>query len=285
MALLEALGQTPPVAQELDFGELFAGKGAVSSSLGALGYQGRALDRERQAEADVLTPIGFLLALRMALSIHAGGVMWLAPPCSSWVFLARHSTGRHLAVQGDVTLANTVVQNAMAERVSFLLYVLHLRGVHWIVEQPASSILWDYPAMRQVLRMCGLTHPAVLDMGAFGGSSVKPTHLYGTAPYLPGLARTCDAPQRLRLRLTGVQTTHKSTDAEGRRRCQGTADLKGTQAYPWCFGAAHALAFRDYYGPPKTDRVEHNPAELLSTLDLSLLENAWWLRDFCGEPF
>ena len=277
-----------PDAEQLDFGELFAGRAAVSGSLGALGYRGRALDREQLAEMDMLLPLGLMMAVRMVLSIVPGGVLWLAPPCSSWAWLPRHATGRAKAVEGDVTQASIVAQNALAERVAFLLRLCAKRGVHWIVEQPASSVLWHYPAMRRCLRDQGLTRPtAVLDMGAFGGSSVKPTHLWGTAPYLPELARTCSAPQRLRLRVAGVQTTTRTKDAKGRRRCQGTPALKGTQAYPWGFGAAHALAFSGHYGPPRASARKTSPAEHLGPL-LELLPeatDAWWLRDFQGERF
>lgn len=285
-ALLELL-RTSPDAEELDFGELFAGQGAVSSSLAALGYRGRALDRERCPDMDMLRPLGMAIALRVALSIRPGGCMWLAPPCSSWVWLTRGSSGRNVTVEGDVTLASIVAQNAIAERVALILAVLTGRGVYWIVEQPASSVLWDYPAMRRCLTEHGLKHPTVMDMGAFGGSSVKPTHLWGTAPYLGELARTCSAPERLQLRLAGVQTTLRSTDAQGRRRCQGTADLKGTQAYPWGFGAAHALAFSAHYGPPAAAGAPSSPPEHLREMQqhLGRLTDAWWLRDFCGEPF
>ncbi len=286
-ALLDSLAQLPP-CEELDFGELFAGKGAVSRSLGALGYRGRMLDLEIHPVLNLLQPLGMLAALRVALSIKPGGLLWLAPPCSSWVFLTRHSSGRDLCVEGDMTQASIVAQNALVERCCFLMEVASARGCSWIVEQPASSVLWDYPAMRRVLRRHGLERPCVLDMGAFGGTSVKPAHLWGSAPFLALLERTCSGPERLGLRLEGVQTTHRSVDSSGRRRCQGTSQLKGTQAYPWQFGAALGQAFAGHYGPPAaagTLLCAEIQVHLLAALAERLPEDfsaAWWLSDFLG---
>ena len=288
LALLQRLSALQP-CEELDFGELFAGEGRVGLSLGALGFRGRALDRDHQVTMDLLTPMGLVLAVRVACSIRPGGCMWLAPPCSSWVWLTRHSSGREICIEGDVTSSAIVAQNALAERVAFLLALCSSRGVYWIVEQPASSVLWNYPAIRQRLQEDGLMHPTVLDMGAFGGSSVKPTHLWGTAPYLAKLARTCDGPQRLQLRVEGVQTTHRSVDSTGRRRCQGTRDLKGTQAYPWGFGAAHALAFAEAYGRPAASGLSSPEAHVAAVVALlethPCFRDAWWLQDLTGEPF
>ncbi len=273
---------------ELDFAELFAGEARVSHSLAALGYRGRAFDADRHRAMDFMEPLGLLMALRAAMSLRPGGTMWLAPPCSSWAWLTRHSSGRHLITEGDVTLQSIVVQNALVERACLILEVLHSRGCFYIVEQPASSVLWDYAPMAAALRRHGAARCA-LDVGSFaGGASVKPTVLWGTAPYLHGLDRRCCRGMRVRLQLEGVQTTKRLRDKDGLRRCQGTADLKGTQAYPWGWGAAHALAFQDHYGPPQalgTSSPASHAAVVASLRDkLPGLRNAWWLRDFLGEP-
>ncbi len=157
--------------EALDFAEVFAGVGAVSSSIGALGYKGRALDRDHHGCMDILQPLGLLLALRAAMGIVPGGVMWLAPPCSSCAWLTRHSSGRDVLTEGDLTQAAIVAQNALVERVVLLLDVLHARGCHWLVEQPASSVLWSYPAMQACIRRHGAAS-CTPDMG--GPSRVAP---------------------------------------------------------------------------------------------------------------
>ncbi len=287
-ALVDMVAQVEPL-EELDFGEFFAGKGAVHRSLQALGYRGAAMDLTYSALHDLLTPVGFLAACRICLAIKAGGVAWFAPPCSSWVWLTRHSSGRGFVVEGDITQATIYRQNAVAHRVAFLCDLLSSRGAQWIIEQPGRSVLWHYPAMESLLSRHGLTgDPVVLDMGAYGGSSPKPTHLYGTASYLRELTLTCTHTLKRRLGEEGVQTTHYYTDEQGRKRCQGTKHLKGTQAYPEGFGAAHAQAFHRHACGSRAAAPRSAEADALQVGSLlhQLGEwGPWWLRDLLGEPW
>ena len=199
---------------------------------------------------DVLQQSGFCLLLNTALGLAPGGVLWAAPPCSTWVWLSRQSTGRHLQPEGNRLSRQVVGQNALVERLVLVLEILTLRGVFWIIEQPTNSVMWDYPAMQACLQRHGIRQGVQLDMGAYGGTSLKPTTLMGTAPYLWVLERRCPRGLRERLSLEGVVTTTTWTDESGQKRAQGTAELKGTQAYPEGFGAAHALAFAGHFGQP-----------------------------------
>ncbi len=281
--LMEMLGQCGPTP-ELDFGELFAGAGAVHRHLQDLGYRGRAMDQVYCKGHDILQPLGMLAAIRIACSIKPGGLLWLAPPCSTWVWLTRGSTGRSLTALGDFTLPAVIEQNALVERVMLLCELVHRRGGHYIIEQPASSVLWSYPAVAQMLKRHGLQGPTVLDFGAYGGSSIKPTHLWGTAPYLAQLSRRCTAADKVRLEAEGVQTTNRYVDNAGRKRCQGTSDLKGTQAYPENWGVAHAHAFAKHYGESQAhgtiEALEHQVHLAAVAAALPGLQDAWWLRDF-----
>lgn len=287
-----ALDEQP--LKPLDYAEAFAGTGAVHRALAAFGLEGRAMDLKYSPDHNVLKPVGMLLLLETAMALKPGGIFWAAPPCSSWVFLSRSSTGRHLQVEGDVALRSVVAQNALVERLVLVLEILALRGVFWIVEQPASSCMWDYPAMRSLRERHGL-QPRLLDMGAYGGTSQKPTHLLGTAPYLKYLGRRCSPSLRLRLRLEGVQTTRRWEDADGKKRCQATKECKATEHYPEGWGAAHALAFvrhssnaagatsratRTRGAAELGDLLERLPPELKAAT-----AGAWWLRDFLGEPW
>ncbi len=294
-ALWEALLELGGPAHALDYVELFAGHQALSRALAGLGYCGQALDRELHPGHDLLTREGFLLALRAAVALQPGGLMWLAPPCSSWIWLSSYTTGRHLCVHGDVTKPEVVRMDALVERLVLLLEVVSTIGAYWAIEQPASSVLWHYPALRACLARHGC-RPVALEMGVYGARCVKPTTLMGTAPYLQLLACKCSASLRHQLQEEGVQTTTRWTDSTGRRRCQGTAALKGAQEYPEGFGAAHALAFQAHFGPatsagdpaavPAGQRC--SVAAVLASLPPDLREatkDAWWLRDFAGEPW
>ena len=245
-ALVAKFGATVPNAlpapahRPLDFVELFAGDGAISKGMRLLGLKGASLDLRANPDHDFLSPTGLIAAMVAVLEVREGGVLWAAPPCSTWVWMSRHSTGRHLDVRGSGT-PYVRSQNALVERLVLLLEIAQAAKVAFILEQPASSVLWQYPAYQE---FCGRHSVATvaLDMGAFGAETPKPMVLHGTAPYLQEMGRRLTPAERRELdrSTTAVHTT----DGYGRMRSQGTKSLKGTQAYPLAFGAAHALAFR-----------------------------------------
>ena len=78
----------------LSFVELFAGDAAVSKGLRLFGYSGLSFDMRYSELHNFLTPSGYLAALAAIMPIHVGGVVWMAPPCSTWVWVSRHSTKR-----------------------------------------------------------------------------------------------------------------------------------------------------------------------------------------------
>ena len=259
----------------------------------------------------VLTPAGVCVLLSTAMCIRPGGVLWAAPPCSSWVWISRSSTGRGEQIHGSGSETVTA-QNALVERLVLALEICASRGVAWIIEQPSSSLMWEYPAMRACLQR----HAAAevrLDMGAYGADSPKPTTLMGTAPYLRVLHRRCSGPERIQLNHEGVETATSWTDAQGNKRCQGTKALKLTQQYPEGFGAAHALAFQQHYRglepagaasraepagsalqaakrPRRSFDSYLNRVELVNGVVAALPDevrsgcrDAWWLRDLTGR--
>ena len=191
-----------------------------------------------------------------------------------------------------------MAQNALVERLCLVLEILCHRGVHWIIEQPAQSCMWEYPAMAGLIQRHSVPHIRT-DFGAFPGSeSQKPTVLVGTAPYLQELERSCTSDEKARLKIEGVATTTKWTDGEGKKKCQGTAALKSTQAYSWGLGAAHAGAFRGCYGDPpglgasssSSAPPGQTPAWVPCLLEevpglFAATEAAWFLRDFQGEAW
>ena len=133
-----------------------------------------------------MTPTGFAIALRAVLKLRAGGIFWAAPPCGTWVWVSRASTGRHVRTEGSSWSAH--VQNAVVERLRLLLRVCMYRKVFWAVEQPASSCMWDYPAMRRVLQRprpqlgdYGVVREVRLQMGAFGRASAAVTEAIAIA--------------------------------------------------------------------------------------------------------
>ena len=65
---------------------------------------------------------------------------------------------------------NTLAQNMLVARLTFLLALCIVRKVYFIVEQPASSVMFQH-------------------LGAFSLECQKEIHLYGNAPWLSSMAR------------------------------------------------------------------------------------------------
>ena len=114
----------------------------------------------------------------------------------------------------------------------------HLRGCQFIVEQPGSSVLFDYRPWRMLFERL---RPWIITthLGAFGAPTPKLTKLAGTAPWLPELKRSLQPADKARMCADPVSTVVKSRDG----RVSGSKALKGTQSYPLEFGAAIAVEF------------------------------------------
>jgi hypothetical protein len=136
-------------ARDCSYCELFAGEAAVSRGFAALGCTGCALDVRFSADHDLLSPTGFLTALRAVLRVQQGGLLWAAPPCSTWVWLSRASTGRDKRVEGDAHNDYVQGQNALVCRLVLLLRLCMRRGVYWIVEQPRSTLMFEYAPFKR----------------------------------------------------------------------------------------------------------------------------------------
>lgn len=230
----------------VSFAEAFAGDHAWSRGMQFMGFEGRTFDMRFTPAHNFMKPVGFVALVATVMAMHKGAVLWLGTPCSTWVWMSRHSTGRGETILGNCTSAYIRAQNALIGRVCYILVLAMKRGVYWIIEQPQSSIMWKHPMMARVLqRFEALITTVTADMGAWSLETLKPSVLKGTAPYLHQLARRASGFDRniLKYRINKITTATQYIDASGKKRCAGTADLKATQSYSLNFGAAHALAY------------------------------------------
>ena len=86
------------LARDLDHLELLAGKMAVTCSMVEAGFRALPHELEIGQPFEILSPIGFFLALLALLKVARGGGMLAAPVCSSWGYMTR---GRSCRTQGD----------------------------------------------------------------------------------------------------------------------------------------------------------------------------------------
>ena len=132
-----------------------------------------------------------------------------------------------------------VEANIMVTRTVLLMLFFSARLIAWIVEQPASSLMWWHPRMQYLQRIAGelpdLTgfHKTSFPMDAYGADTQKPTTLCSSEPWVHNMATPL--PKSFKPN-KDKQVVNKSVNAVGHMQINGGKDLKGTQAYPDAYG-------------------------------------------------
>eukprot|EP00959_Pyramimonas_sp_CCMP1952_P166247 3474636-Pyramimonas_sp.AAC.1 len=133
---------------------------------------------------DMCSTAGFCRALTFVLGLKPRGLLWAAPPCSSWVWIGRWQTGRSRENPIGNEDADFVHKaNKSTSRVVLLLVLaLAVRNCIFMAEQPSSSIFELHPRFKQLARALGeQLHKLQMWMQPFGGSSRKLTLLYSNS--------------------------------------------------------------------------------------------------------
>lgn len=79
---------------EIDFVEFYAGAGVVTSKMQEAGLRAVPYDVLQGPQCDITRAEGFAHALTLCMQLRLGGGALLAPPCSSWVWVNRGTSGR-----------------------------------------------------------------------------------------------------------------------------------------------------------------------------------------------
>ena len=96
--------------RDLDVVELWSGVAAIVAAAKAAGFTAMPFDKFRIKGAtdtddpdtteDILLEAGFRRALNLVLHVRPGGLVWMAPVCSSWMFLnTKKDEGRRSKVR------------------------------------------------------------------------------------------------------------------------------------------------------------------------------------------
>lgn len=257
------------LTRSVDLVEIFSGEKAVTNGLMMFSFKGMAIDHDMGPNYDILTTDGFFLCLLAVLSIKRGGLLWMAPPCSSWVWMSRGSTGRRPHdPMGDASIPNVQAQNKLACRVANLMYVASRRGVRTIIEQPLSSLFWKHPRVAKMLERFSF-QSVTTQLGAYGAESLKPIILRYTVPWGAKLRKQMSTKDKARLKMSEKKTYKVRTDKAGKLVTDGVKkNLKATQAYPPGFGNTVGLLMRQHQ-------------DVMHTLDLgvSQFDDDFWMAE------
>ena len=160
-----------------DHVETFAGKMSVT--------RGEILDSSIPIDLDIdpynmdlTTSRGFSNAIFQLLNVRPGGGHTSAPVCSTWVFMSRGSTLWSVASPlGRSDSESVRIRNLLAARAIVLLLIASAKSIFWILEQPATSIMYLHPLFQRLIALVPVRQ-FQMNMGEYGGLSKKPTILY-----------------------------------------------------------------------------------------------------------
>ena len=145
--------------------------------------------------------------------------------------------------------------NGIAKLSSYLAWTAHLLGLHVVIEQPVSSLLFSYGPISCLIHGIKATSVS-FGMSTFEGSTPKPLLLKGTGQFL----QTFDAVSKIQRKT--VKKPQERLVTVGKKRSNGQAcftgksnELTKSSGYTQAFGRAMALSF-----------LGHNPERSASEL-------------------
>ena len=154
-------------SRDLDVAEIFCGVGSIWQAGTAAGYNAVGFDKARapgvtdcltdpSACEDILSPAGFLNAVRVVLRLKVRGLLWLAPMCNSFCFLAMSRTRRYVwnGFMGNTAVQSVVDGNLAAQAAAFLMTLAFVRGVEAVLENPQDSRMFAMFRHASVLDFC-----------------------------------------------------------------------------------------------------------------------------------
>lgn len=122
--------------------------------------------------------------------------------------------------------------NILAARVLVLCLLASAKALFWILEQPASSIMYLHPCFQYVMKTVPV-HRLRINMSNYGAPTKKTTWLYTSHECLADI-QEFTVPEKLVKREMAV----KYTNGKGESHAHGGKDLRSSQSYPVEFGQA-----------------------------------------------
>jgi hypothetical protein len=121
------------------------------------------------------------------VSLNPDGLCWLDPPCGWWIWMSISVHKRSKKnPYGDTGHPMVVWHNTIAEFVADVIRTCDALGVHYVMEQPLTSVLPEFPPVEKAL-MATKAACIKFPLCKFGASSQKPMQFWGTAPWLQQL--------------------------------------------------------------------------------------------------
>ena len=134
--------------RDLDVVELWAGKKVATFAARKEGLNCQTIEREDGPGQDLTTEEGFWAAARAIMGLRIGGLLIMAPVCSSFVFANSIMTRRtNVTPEGDGTYGPVRDGNFMALVAAFFFIVAFHHGAYVFWENPLNSFIWKQPCV------------------------------------------------------------------------------------------------------------------------------------------
>ena len=228
------------IARDLHCVELWCGVGAVWKAGAAQGHRSQGFDLKNGVAENILTKQGFLKALELTLRLAPTGMLWMAPVCSSWVFVNLVNTMRHANIWGNRSCQVVRDGNAMAIIASFLFLVSWARGAFAAMENPVNSFFFKFPPVALAGRLVNCYYQTTPRCAwcsqPLGQRWLKRYKLQATSSWVSPLWMPCPCGKGNHRSLVLSRVCGK---IYGRR-----SELTASAAYPASLGAAIIAAWR-----------------------------------------
>lgn len=254
-----------------DFVEVCAGCASFSKAMRMSGLKGKEFDIRFSQNHDLMRTVGFMAIMAAVWNTRPGGLIFFAPPCSSWIFLSSSQTGRCWAnPKGKEGNHKVLYANIFVRRMLYILFYAVKRGCQIVIEQPLSSVMWHWRPVRRFLQW-SKSRRVAFPMGSYGARSLKMTVLWGTLRKLQSLRRSINVKQLKTLLQKGNERSQpkplvkKSINKRsGKVQVTGNKKLLSRSAnYPLNFGLAIASLVDPAGEPaasPEINITEGDPA-------------------------
>jgi len=229
-----------PPYEVLDF---FAGVARVSKLSRGLGQSTASFDigfHQDPNVFDINSPAGMVLSVYAMLNSRFDEALAsVGLCCSSYVVTSRGSTHRSfITPMGNEKFLKVRLSNQMTSRTILLLVLFTACGGVWVLEQPGTSIVTRHRRFRWLVRKFNSLGLRVFVQRFFmkywGHATPKPSVVFGNTSAIRMLFHGKMTKTSLS---TSVKTTRRYHSKDGKLRFAGTAQLKGTQVYPWRYAA------------------------------------------------
>ena len=252
-----------PCARDHHVVELWSGVESIVRAARKKGLTAAPFDKFRCSDVtkvseDILTKDGFRAAVRYVLRLVVGGLLWMAPVCSSFGFLNCSNCKRSEANnwRGDTTYPPVQDGNLGTDVACFLFWLAWAREVEVAMENPSGNNFWKYGSVVCLVDHLKLSTSLVsrcsYDTAPFGERPKKQYNCLATGPWIEKTARKCRCP-------TGAHKNLVIRNAHGDR---GMPDeLKASGAYPTRLGVAIVAAWDGWRQDSEVGSgvVEHRP--------------------------